>query len=112
MTNQLEIRHFEYFLALSETLHYRKAAEKLFISQSALSQQIQRLEAILGQELFTRTNRKVKLSIAGESFRAEAELIMNQLQLSMERWQQQLMVVEEYSGSVLLARLCRSIYLR
>ena len=87
MTNQLEIRHFEYFLALSETLHYRKAAEKLFISQSALSQQIQRLEAILGQELFSRTNRKVKLSIAGESFKTEAKLIMNQLQLSMERWQ-------------------------
>ena len=87
MTNQLEIRHFEYFLVLAETLHYRKAAERLFISQSALSQQIARLEIILGQELFIRTNRKVNLSQAGVAFRKEAELVINQLKLSMERWQ-------------------------
>lgn len=87
MTNQLEIRHFEYFLALAETLHYRKAAEKLFISQSALSQQIARLETIVGQSLFIRTNRKVNLSQAGVLFKKEAELIINQLQQSMERWQ-------------------------
>lgn len=86
MTNQLEIRHFEYFLVLSETLHYRKAAERLFISQSALSQQIARLETILGQALFIRTNRKVNLSQAGVAFKKEAELVINQLQLSMERW--------------------------
>lgn len=87
MTNQLEIRHFEYFLVLAETLHYRKAAEQLFISQSALSQQITRLETILGQPLFIRTNRKVNLSEAGVLFKKEAELIINQLQQSMERWQ-------------------------
>jgi len=87
MTNQLEIRHFEYFLALAETLHYRKAAERLFISQSALSQQIARLETILGQALFIRTNRKVNLSEAGLLFKKEAELIINQLAQSMERWQ-------------------------
>ncbi len=87
MTNQLEIRHFQYFLALAETLHYRKAAERLFISQSALSQQIARLETILGQTLFIRTNRKVNLSRAGELFQKEAALIINQLQHSMERWQ-------------------------
>ena len=87
MTNQLEIRHFEYFLVLSETLHYRKAAEKLFISQSALSQQIQRLELLVGQELFVRTNRKVNLSEFGVLFKRESELIMQQLHRSMERWQ-------------------------
>jgi len=86
MTNQLEIRHFEYFLALAETLHYRKAAERLFISQSALSQQIARLETILGQPLFIRTNRKVNLSEAGILFKIEAQLITTQLQQSMERW--------------------------
>ena len=86
MTNQLEIRHFEYFLVLADTLHYRKAAEKLFISQSALSQQIQRLELIVGQELFVRTNRKVNLSEFGVLFKNEAELVMQQLHRSMERW--------------------------
>ena len=87
MTNQLEIRHFEYFLVLADTLHYRKAAEKLFISQSALSQQIQRLELLLGQELFVRTNRKVNLSEFGVLFKYESELIMQQLNRSKERWQ-------------------------
>lgn len=87
MTNQLEIRHFEYFLVLAETLHYRKAAEKLYISQSALSQQIQRLEMLVGQELFIRTNRKVMLSEFGVLFKRESELIIQQLHKSMERWQ-------------------------
>ena len=87
MTNQLELRHFDYFLALADTLHYRKAAEQLFISQSALSQQIKRLEAIVGQTLFIRTNRKVSLSEAGLLFKQEAAIISQQVQQSMERWQ-------------------------
>lgn len=85
-TNQLEIRHFEYFLVLAETLHYGKAAERLFITQSALSQQIQRMEAILGQKLFVRSNRKVTLSHAGELLKEEAAVILAQLKKSMEQW--------------------------
>jgi len=86
MTNQLEFRHLHYFLVLADTLHYREAAEKLYISQSALSQQIQRLEFILGKNLFIRTNRKVSLSPEGIIFKQEATLIQNQAALSMERW--------------------------
>ncbi|GAA0194370.1 LysR substrate-binding domain-containing protein [Fulvivirga kasyanovii] len=86
IANQLEIRHFEYFLVLSETLHYGKAAERLFITQSALSQQIQRMETILGQELFVRTNRKVNLSHAGELLKEEAGTILTQMKKSMEQW--------------------------
>jgi len=86
MTNQLEFRHLHYFLVLADTLHYREAAEKLYISQSALSQQIQRLEFILGKKLFIRTNRKVRLSAEGILFKQEAVLIQNQATLSMERW--------------------------
>ena len=86
MTNQLEVRDFEYFLVLADTLHFRKAAEKLHITQSALSQKIQRLETMLGQRLLIRTNRKVELSRAGHLFRKEAEIILNQIQRSIERW--------------------------
>lgn len=85
-TNQLELRHFLYFLVLSETLHYREAAERLHISQSALSQQIMRLETIVGEVLFIRSNRKVMLSEAGFLLKEEARLIINQLEHSMERW--------------------------
>ncbi|WP_397363872.1 LysR family transcriptional regulator [Olleya sp. R77988] len=86
MTNQIEIRHLQYFLALADSLHYRLAAENLFISQSALSQQIQRLEIFLGEKLFKRHNRKVALTQSGEFFREEALIIINQLNTSMERW--------------------------
>ncbi|MDL5512276.1 LysR family transcriptional regulator [Arenibacter sp. M-2] len=86
-TNQLELRPLRYFLVLAETLHYRKAADILFISQSALSQQIKQLEAILGVTLFERTNRKVALSRPGQLLVKEAELILKQLGDSMERWQ-------------------------
>lgn len=87
IANQLEVRHFEYFLVLAETLHYGRAAERLFITQSALSQQIQRMEVVLGHKLFVRTNRKVILSHAGELLKVEAEAILTQLRKSMEQWQ-------------------------
>ena len=86
IANQLELRHVHYFLMLSKTLHFGLAAEKLHISQSALSQQIQRLELILKQPLFKRNNRKVALTRAGELFKIEAEIIYNQMQTSINRW--------------------------
>lgn len=85
--NQLELRPLRYFLVLAETLHYTQAAEILFISQSALSQQIKQLEYVLGTPLFIRTNRKVALSTAGELLQQEARLILKQVDSSMERWQ-------------------------
>ena len=85
--NQLEIRHIRYFLVLAKTLHFRKAASKIFISQSALSQQINLLESILGVKLFERTNRKVLLSTAGSLFLKEAKEIINNIDTSLDRWQ-------------------------
>ncbi len=66
MSNQIELRHFKYFLALAEDLHFRKAAERLFISQPGLSRQIKVMEENLGVMLFERHNRKVELTIAGK----------------------------------------------
>ncbi|SNZ00066.1 LysR substrate-binding domain-containing protein [Flagellimonas pacifica] len=95
LNNQLEIRHLHYFLVLAETLHYGQAAERLLISQSALSQQIQRLEVIVKQQLFNRSNRSVELSAAGKLFKKEAEIIIGQLSSSMERWN---VALEGHSG--------------
>ncbi len=71
MGNQIEIRHLKYFLAVAEDLHFRKAAERLFISQPGLSRQIKEMEATLGITLFERHNRKVKLTTVGDYLKTE-----------------------------------------
>ncbi len=65
MSNQIELRHYKYFLALAKDLHFRKAAERLYISQPGLSRQIKQMEEDLGFSLFERHNRKVELTKAG-----------------------------------------------
>lgn len=71
MKHQIEYRHLRYFLTVAEELHFRKAAEKLFISQPGLSRQIKQMEEDLGIELFERHNRKVKLTTVGKYLQTE-----------------------------------------
>ena len=62
----INIDHINEYVILAETLNYSKAAEKAFITQSALSRHIVSIEKSLGVELFDRTTRVVALTEAGE----------------------------------------------
>lgn len=61
----MELQQIKYFLVLAEELHFWNSAEKLFITQSALSRQIKALEDELGVQLFERNKRTVKLTGTG-----------------------------------------------
>lgn len=85
MSYQLELRHFNYFLAVAEELHFRKAAEKLFISQPGLSRQIKQMEEILDTSLFIRDKKKVTLTTAGVYLKGEVEYLLNHLELTQKQ---------------------------
>jgi DNA-binding transcriptional LysR family regulator len=61
----MELRRFKYMAVLAEELHFGRAAERLGIAQPALTQQIQTLEREMGVQLFQRTKRSVRLTVAG-----------------------------------------------
>jgi len=79
MNYQIEFRHLHYFRVLAEELHFRKAAERLFISQPGLTRQIKQMEEIYRTPLFERDKRNVKLTEAGIFLKQEVDLVFNQL---------------------------------
>lgn len=68
----MELRELEMFLALVETMHFGRAADRLGCTQPALSRGIRKLEEDLDTQLFVRDSRNVRLTPAGERFREGA----------------------------------------
>ena len=84
MAHQFELRQLRYFLTVAEELHFRRAAEKLFIAQPGLSRQIKELEKEIGLTLFERNNRSVKLTPAGLYLKEEVKRILKEMNHSVE----------------------------
>jgi LysR family transcriptional regulator, cyn operon transcriptional activator len=80
----MELRHLRYFKVVAEMQHFHRAAEKLFITQPALSNQIKQLEEELNTKLFVRVGRNVKLSESGELVLSAAQRILNEVELLKE----------------------------
>ncbi|MEV6843611.1 LysR substrate-binding domain-containing protein [Actinoplanes sp. NPDC051411] len=72
----MELRQLRYFVTLSEELHFGRAAAREHIVQSALSQQVRRLERALGVVLVAGNTRHLELTEAGARFLAEARQIL------------------------------------
>jgi DNA-binding transcriptional LysR family regulator len=73
---RMELRQLRYFVTLAEELHFGRAAAREHIVQSALSQQLQRLERELGVLLLDRTTHHVELTPAGSVFLFDARQIL------------------------------------
>ncbi|UIR57724.1 LysR family transcriptional regulator [Sphingobacterium sp. SRCM116780] len=91
MSYQIELRHLYYFKVLAEELHFRKAAERLYISQPGLSRQIKQMEEIYQATLFERGKRSVRLTGAGNYLKKEVDIIFTH----MDKVQRELRVLGE-----------------
>lgn len=76
----IDIRHFRYFQAVAQELHFGRAAARLCIVQPALSRQIQQLEGEIGTPLLRRTQRRVELLPAGQLFLERSNLILEEVE--------------------------------
>ena len=74
----MNLRDLKYIIAVADTRHFGKAAERCFVSQPTLSGQIKKLEEELGVAIFERTNRSVEITPVGEAIVARARQIIEQ----------------------------------
>lgn len=84
----MNLNQIRYFVAAAETGSFTKAAAQYYISQTAVTQQIQALEEVLGVALFDRTSRPISLTPAGKIFLIDAKAILERINHSMNRVQE------------------------
>ena len=75
----IELRHLRAFVAVAEELNFSRAAERLYVSQPALSRQIRALERLVGCPLLRRSTHRVELTLAGEALLTRAGQLIDDL---------------------------------
>jgi DNA-binding transcriptional LysR family regulator len=87
MWAMIELRELRLFLTLANELHFGRAAERLHLTPSRVSQTLRELEHKLGGQLVHRSSRRVSLTPLGERFLAEIGPVLDQLAGIIERTQ-------------------------
>lgn len=80
----MELKHLKSFHAVAELLHFRKAAQRVGVTQPALSQHVAKLEGELGVRLFDRDRRTVTLTEAGHTLRVETAAALEQIERALD----------------------------
>ena len=80
MSNLPTVKQLRYLVALEKTLHFGKAADECFVTQSAFSIAIKELESILNVSLVDRTNRSVVFTSVGKQVAQQARLVLFDLE--------------------------------
>src|SRR6202047_5598346 len=73
----IELRHLRYFVAVADAGTFTHAAEQMFIAQPTLSQQIRRLEEIIGTPLLQRRHEGLRLTKAGGVLLEESRAVLS-----------------------------------
>ena len=84
----LELRHLRYLIAVADAGTFTQAAERIFVAQPTLSQQIRRLEEMVGTPLLQRRRDGVRLTAAGQVLLEEARAVMSLIDHGVSRSRQ------------------------
>lgn len=84
----MNINQLRYFVSAAEKRSFTKAAAQYYISQTAVTQQIQALEDMVGVALFDRSSRPISLTPAGKLFLVDAKAILERINHSINRVQE------------------------
>jgi DNA-binding transcriptional LysR family regulator len=80
----VELRHLRAFLMVAEELHFGRAADRMRVSPSRVSQLVRALETVIGAALFERTSRRVALTPIGERLRSRVQPACNELSQAVD----------------------------
>lgn len=81
----MNIKQLECFIEVARTLNFSRAAQNLFITQPAVTHQIQTLEDVMGLKLFIRSKHNVELTPAGQSFCNDVQDILTRLNMAVAK---------------------------